>query len=187
MNDHYNLYGAGGHAAVVASILPGTNTQYSDSCPPVDYSGQWIVAIGDIDDRRLIAERLACSNVSFASCISKNASVDANARVGIGSVVMSGAVIETGTTVGDHVIVNTGSSINHHCDVGDFSHVGPGATICGGVTIGSGVMIGAGATVINGITIGDKAVIGAGAVVVRNVEANCVSYGNPSRTAHLRT
>lgn len=187
MNDHYNLYGAGGHAAVVASILPGTNTQYSDSYPPVDYSGQWIVAIGDIDDRRRIAERLACSNVSFASCISKNASVDANARVGIGSVVMSGAVIETGATVGDHVIVNTGSSINHHCDVGDFSHVGPGATICGGVTIGSGVMIGAGATVINGITIGDKAVIGAGAVVVRNVEANCVSYGNPSRTAHLRT
>ena len=33
----------------------------------------------------------------------------------------------------------------------------------------------------NGWTIGDGAIVGAGSVVVKNVDANTIVYGNPSR------
>lgn len=47
--------------------------------------------------------------------------------------------------------------------------------------IGNNVKICAGAIVIGDIEIGDNVVIGAGAVVTKNVPANCVVVGNPSR------
>jgi NDP-sugar pyrophosphorylase family protein len=49
------------------------------------------------------------------------------------------------------------------------------------VTIGDDVWIGQGAVVLKGVKIGDRAIVGAHAVVTRDVPADCVVAGNPSR------
>ena len=49
------------------------------------------------------------------------------------------------------------------------------------VHIGRNCWIGAGAIIVPGITIGDNTVIGAGSVVTKDIPANVVAVGNPSR------
>lgn len=49
------------------------------------------------------------------------------------------------------------------------------------ITIGDNVWLGGGAIVLPGVTIGDNTVVGAGAVVTRDLPANVVAVGNPSR------
>lgn len=188
MSDSYNnLYGDGGHAAVIRSILGGTCSCYTDRHPPSNISGKWIVAIGDIESRKRIARVLKDKGATFTQCISKYAITDGTAVIGRGSVVMAGAVIETSVNIGNHVIVNTGATVNHHSSIGSFSHVAPGVTICGNVRIGHETLVGAGTTVINDISIGDNCIIGAGSVVIRDVPSNSIAYGNPCKIMGQRT
>lgn len=49
------------------------------------------------------------------------------------------------------------------------------------IVIESNVWLGGGVIVLAGVTVGENAVVGAGAVVTRNVEANTVVVGSPSR------
>ena len=49
------------------------------------------------------------------------------------------------------------------------------------VSIGDDAWIGGAVVVLPGVTIGDRAVIGAGSVVTRDVPADTVAAGNPSR------
>lgn len=49
------------------------------------------------------------------------------------------------------------------------------------ITIGDNVWLGGGVIVCPGVTIGDNSVIGAGAVVTKDIPANVVAVGNPSR------
>lgn len=86
-----------------------------------------------------------------------------------------------------------------HIYVGDYTMIGPNVTIATGghpilpklrerffqynapVHIGRNCWIGAGAIIVPGITIGDNTVIGAGSVVTKDIPANVVAVGNPSR------
>lgn len=49
------------------------------------------------------------------------------------------------------------------------------------VNIGNNVWIGAGAIILPGVSIGDNSVIGAGSVVTKDIPANVVAVGNPSK------
>lgn len=182
-----NLYGNGGHAAVIRSILGGTCSCYTDRHPPSDIDGKWIVAIGNIESRKRIARLLEDKGATFTQAISNSAIINETVVIGYGSTVMAGAIIETSVNIGNHVIVNTAATVNHHSSIGDFSHVAPGVTICGNVKIGDETMIGAGATVINDICIGNHCIIGAGSVVIRDVPPNSIAYGNPCKIIRDRT
>lgn len=54
------------------------------------------------------------------------------------------------------------------------------------VTVGDDVWIGHGAIILHGVRIGSGAVVGAGSVVTKNVAANTVVAGNPSRVLRAR-
>ena len=49
------------------------------------------------------------------------------------------------------------------------------------ITIGDNVWLGGNVVVTPGVTIGENTVIGAGSVFVKDIPANVVSEGNPSR------
>lgn len=190
-----SLYGAGGHALVVADLLRTLGiplrTLVDDNPALTDFAGigvrhsadgltDIIVSIGDNRIRRLVAGRLGAARIAPA-LIHTSAVVSPSARIGRGSVVMAGAVIEAGTTVGCHCIINTGATVNHQCRLADYVHISPGATLCGNVSVGTGSWIGAGATVIPGIVIGPDARVGAGATVIRPVVGGTTVAGTPAR------
>ncbi|MHA6513695.1 acetyltransferase [Tessaracoccus sp. Z1128] len=193
MAGRLGLYGAGGHAKVVAEIaeLLGYDiAHFVDDTPkqpslwgydvvaaPAD-DVAYVVAIGHNNTRRRIAETLPRS---VAALVHPGACVSSRAEIGEGSVAMAGAIVNPATAIGRHCIINTGASVDHDCVVGDFAHISPGVVLSGGVMVGEGTHIGSGASIIPGVRIGAWSAIGAGAVIIRDVPDGVTVVGNPGR------
>ncbi len=192
------LYGAGGHAKVVADCVESEG-RYKiagivDDQPviesllgyPVLHSSdikraedkKVIVSIGGSESRKSVAGGLHCT---FVSTRHPSAVVSAHASVGAGSQVLAGSVINAGATVGNHCIINTGAVVEHDCNIGDYVHISPNAALGGMVTVGEGSHIGIGASVIQNITIGRSVIVGAGAAVVTDLPDYCTAVGVPAR------
>jgi len=191
------LYGAGGHARVLISILKALNLppvavfdddltkQLVYNVPVVgSYRADFqpdlplLLAVGDNATRCQLAKVILHS---FGTIIHPSAVVDSSVTLGTGTVVVHRAVVQANAQLGRHVIVNTGASVDHDCVLSDFVQVAPGAILCGNVRVGEGTLIAAGAVVVPGITIGPWVTVGAGAVVTRNVPEGAVVWGNPTR------
>lgn len=191
------IFGAGGYAKVVRSILSACgeqvvglfddnweNVKWADQCILQGYDSllmpveKLIIAIGDNRARRMIAAKVAHS---FGRAVHPTAIVDCSVQVGHGVVIVHSAVVQAGCCIGNHVIINTAAIIDHDCTLDDFVHVGPGATLCGGVHVGECTLVGAGSVILPGIRIGRECVIGAGSVVVRDVPDFAKVAGNPAR------
>jgi len=196
------LYGAGGHARVLISILKALNElpvaifdddPNKESIHGIPIVGPYVpdfqpelsvlLAVGDNATRCQIA---AFIRHSFGTSIHPSAVVDPSATLGRGTVVVHRAVVQANAQLGQHVIVNTGASVDHDCVLGDFVQVAPGAVLCGNVRVGEGTLIAAGAVVVPGIDIGRWAVVGAGAVVTRNVPDGAVVWNSPARLIRFR-
>ncbi|KAB7729178.1 acetyltransferase [Rudanella paleaurantiibacter] len=191
------LYGAGGHARVLLSVLKALGYRVAgvfDDDLERQFLGElrvWgryeatyrpevplLLAVGDNSIRRALA---ATARHSFATVIHPSALVDVGAELGAGTVILHQAVVQTGAVLGQHVLVNTRASVDHDCRLGDFVQIAPGAVLCGGVHVGEGALIAAGAVVVPGVSVGRWAVVGAGAVVTRPVPDGAVVWGNPAR------
>jgi len=207
------VWGAGGHARVVADIvrLSGTYTiaGFLDDVAP-ERAGEIfegspilggrakldeiraagvthvIVAFGDCESR-LAAGRFAVEKgLLLATAVHPRATIAASARIGAGTVVAANAVVNPGVTIGESVIVNTAATVDHDCTLGDGVHVSPGACLAGGVSVGDCAWIGIGAVVADGRTIGRGSWIGAGAAVVGDIPEGVVAYGVPARVVRSR-
>jgi UDP-N-acetylbacillosamine N-acetyltransferase len=211
--DEIVIWGAGGHAAVVADLVRRINrcriAGFIDDVNPgrkgEDFCGARIlggrsqlaklrqagvkyllVAFGDNAAR--LKQAAAAKELGFALpiVISPSADVAAGTQVGSGTVIASGAVVTPGVRLGENVIINTCASVDHHCVIADGAHICPGVRLAGGVSVGRCAWVGIGATVIDGIKIGEGAMIGAGAAVVRDVPAKVMVYGVPARVIRKR-
>ena len=184
------LYGASGHAKVIADIvetmggkvvgLIDDNKAVSELLGmPVAHSfiGQspLIISIGNNAIRKHLAESL---QAIFATAIHPSSVISNRAALGEGTVVMGGAIVNADARIGRHCIINTGASIDHECQIDDYVHISPHATLCGNVIVGEGTWVGAGATVIQGVKIGRWAMIGAGSVVTKDVPDGWLAVGN---------
>lgn len=200
------LYGAGGHAKVVADILTSRGVlvagvfddnpadaklrimEVRDSVqllgagfPKLD--APLIITVGH-NGRR--AELAALLNVTFGTAIHPSAIIAPGVPVGDGSMILHGAIVQAGTRIGRHVLVNTAASIDHDNVLGDCVHVSPHATLCGHVEVGEGTHIGAAAVVIQQVKIGRWCTIGAGAVILRDVPDYATVVGNPGRVIKIK-
>jgi sugar O-acyltransferase (sialic acid O-acetyltransferase NeuD family) len=203
------VYGAGGHAKVVISIIEaqgiyGVAVVADDSA---DMEGgvllgrnvvigregflektraagvtRGIVAVGDNRSRLLLALWASRMGLKLVTAIHPSAIVGPGCNIGAGSVLMAGTVINIDTTVGGSAIINTSASVDHDCIIGDGVHVAPGCRLCGGVTVKEGALIGAGSVLVPGVTVGRDAVVGAGSVVIRDIPDETVAAGNPCRS-----
>lgn len=188
------LYGASGHAKVIADILVASGeviVGLVDDNPEVhelqgypvvhDPKGlsPFIVSIGNNGIRKKVVERL--TTATFGKAVHPSAIVSPSASIEEGTVVMQGAIIQADARIGRHCIVNTGASVDHECCIGDYVHVSPHSTLCGNVHVGEGTWIGAGSTVIPGVKIGRWCVIGAGSVVTEDIPDGTLALGNRCR------
>lgn len=191
------LYGAGGHAKVIISIIHANggeiNCIYDDDFSKKEVSGipvkgtynvmhfpeeNLVIAVGNNLLRRKIAQ---CIRHRFGSAIHPTALIDRTVTIGSGTCLMHRAVIQADTYVGDHVIVNTTASVDHDCAIGHFVHLAPGVLLAGHVKIGENSLIGMGSIVVPGITIGRNCLVAAGSVVTKDIPDGTVVRGNPAR------
>lgn len=195
------LYGAGGHAKVIADMAEGQELplvgafdknllrstlleKYPvhiglDAVELVE-SDQLIVAVGNNEYRKRIAEQELAGKL-FSIIKDKTAVVSKYAEIEEGTVVMPGAIINVDVQIGRHCIINTNASIDHDCVIEDYVHISPNASLAGNVLVGEGTHIGIGACVIQGVNIGKWCTIGAGTVVIRDVPNGATVVGNPAR------
>ncbi len=203
------IWGAGGHAKVVADIARRNGFQvagFIDDHNP-DRAGElfcdaeilsgvnWpgtkairdiIIAIGDNRVREEKAQFAKAGGFRLMTVVHPHTAIAPDVRLGAGTVVMAGAVINSGAIIGENAIINTSASVDHDCVIEDVVHISPGARIAGGVKIGSGTWIGIGAAVIEQIRVGSNVIVGAGAVVIREIPSGWVVAGVPARKIKSR-
>lgn len=200
------IYGAGGHARVIADILASEGktllgfidddpSKWGKSGPGPEVIGfeafpgpgteadfRVIIGIGDNGARKRVAAKIEATGRSrFDTAVHPSAVIGGNTSLGLGTVVMAGAVINCGSAIGRQVIINTAACIDHDCRIEEFVHISPGARLGGGVSVGAGSWIGLGASVINNCRIGRNVVVGMGAVVIKDIPDSWVVAGNPAR------
>lgn len=200
------LYGAGGHAKVIAEILEsmgknidglfddnqcveelkGTKVEkgirISDENSFPALKSPVIISIGNNKERAEITDLLAnCFDVKFGKAIHSTAIISPSASIAEGVMILHGSVIQADTIIGKHVLVNTAASIDHENVIGNYVHVSPHATLCGRVHVGEGTHIGAGAVILPNLKIGKWCKIGAGAVVITDIPDFSTAVGNPAR------
>ena len=199
------VIGAGGHAAVVASVLIASGQEvfgfFDDSAStwgttilgiPVrgalrqlaeSGSVRAILGFGDNRARKVMAEQL---RVQWVTAVHPFAWVHPGVLLGPGTVVCAGAVVQPGARIGSHVIINTRSSVDHHARVGDYAHLAV-AHIAGGASVDEGAFLALGSFVLPKINVGAWATVGAGAVVTKPVEPGLTVVGVPARPLEPRS
>jgi UDP-N-acetylbacillosamine N-acetyltransferase len=208
------IYGAGGHARVVADIarlcgqhavvgflddvnrdrhgLPFEEASILGGLDHLDaLRAQGIrdlfIAIGDCGDRLRLAETASRAGFVCPTLVHPGAVVAASATLGEGTVVVAGGIVNPGARVGAQVIVNTAASVDHDCVVADGAHIACGARLAGGVHVGRGAWIGLGAVIRERVRVGAFSIVGAGAVVLNDVPDGVVVYGCPAKVIrHVR-
>ena len=212
MNNKIIVYGASGHALVVADIIrqagkyevvgfiDDVNTQShgNEFCGASILGGKEklsellksgvtyiVVAIGDCTIREKISGFVKDIGFNLATCIHPSAVIAADVSIGEGTVISAGVVVCAGAKIGESVIVNTAASIDHECIIGNAVHIGPGVRLGGLVTVGEKSWIGIGAVVIDRVKIGKSTIIGAGAVLLKSIGDGVVAYGVPAK--HIRS
>ncbi len=191
------LYGAGGHAKVICSILETNNIDVLgifDDNPDLSFLDQYkvlgvyrqdflidseiIVSIGNNMIRKHIVNTISHR---FGKAVHSKSSVDRLTIIECGTVVMHNVTIQRGTFIGKHCILNSNCSVDHDCIIEDYVHVAPNVTLCGGVKVGEGSEIFAGAIIVPNIKIGKWCTLGAGAVVTQDVPDHCTVVGIPAK------
>lgn len=150
--------------------------------PLADAGLQWVAnaigAIGRIQIRIDVSERIAAAKLRGPVLIEPTASVAPSAQLANGAQIFAGAVVSAAAQVGEHSIVNSGTIVSHDCVVGTNAHLAPGAILAGDVTVGDGALVGMGVTVPLGVSVGARAIVGNGATVLADVpDGTIVSAG----------
>ena len=206
------IWGASGHALVVADILRLQNQCHivgflddvnqqrkgEQFCYSRVLGGReqldillndgvryFIIGVGDCATRMELAEVVKRKGFSLEKAIHPRAVLSSEVVLGAGTVVAAGAVINPGVQIGENVIVNTSASVDHECVIADGVHISPGARLAGRVTVARGSWIGIGAIVKDKVWIGASSVIGAGAVVLNDVPDNVLAHGCPARVIRI--
>ena len=202
------IWGAGGHALVVADILrlqggyeivghldsvnPQRRGEVVLDAPILGGTEQLqqlreagvahlVFGFGDCKARLATAPRVQALGFRFIIALHPQAVVAPNAVIGAGTVIAAGAVINPNAVIGEHAIINTAAIIDHGCVIADGAHISPGVKLGGGARVGRATWVGIGATVINDVRIGDESMIGAGAVVVADIPDGVVAFGVPAK------
>lgn len=154
-----------------------------DALPAV--AKHFVVAVGDLVERRRIAEQLEALGLVPTSLLHPTVVRSPRVEIGAGSIVCAGTVLTTNVRLGQHVHVNVGCTLSHDVVLGDFTTLSPGVHLSGHVRAEDDVFIGTGANVINGtatrpLVLGRGSIIAAGACVTTAVDAGAMVAGVPA-------
>lgn len=149
-----------------------------------DQDLQYIVAVGDVKERRQLYESMASlTKRPSTTGIHPLAWVSPNAEVGFGNLINATCAIHANAKVGDMNHFHSGSSVEPDAKVGNYCSFSPGVRIGARCEIEDDVFVGTGAVIYPGVKVGKGALVGAGSVVLREVKAGQTVFGNPAKEA----
>ncbi len=197
------IYGAGGHAKTVISLLrlldmeiagiaddgvpAGTSVSGvkvlggAEILPELRRQGisQAVNAVGGIGNyavRWKIFGLLQQNGFEFPTVIHPSAFVEDTVSLADGVQVLAQSYISSETSVGFGTLINAGVVISHDGKIGKCVNLSPGALLAGAVTVADFAQVGMGATVNLGVKIGERARVGNSAVVKADVPADSRVY-----------
>lgn len=193
------IYGAGGHASVVAATarLCGYEIAgfWEDHCDRIgeEFCGSRIVSAADVpagasvfigfgdNVRRATLGAKLSESFDIPNLIHPSAQIAADVVMGIGNYIGACSNIDPGCRLGSFCIVNKCSNVSHGSILGDGVHVCPGAVVAGNCRIGNNAFIGINASVIERRIVGNDVVVGAGTVVISDLPGGVTAVGVPAR------
>ena len=96
----------------IDSALAGSVTDLANAPQP------HVIAIGDPNTRRAIADRLF--GVPLSSIVDPSAALGDDVELAGGALIYAGAVCTTNVRIGLHSHLNCGAIVSHDCRIGDF-------------------------------------------------------------------
>ena len=195
------IYGAGGHASVVAGTallhgyeIAGFLDDFSHeperrflekpvySSAVLEEGDTVFLGLGNNLRRQEIALDLLKRGVILPALIHPTASISEFAEVGCGSYIGANAVVDPLCRIGRFSILNNGALVCHQTVIGEAANLCPGIKIAGNSEIGDRVWLGIGSVVIEKIRIAPDVFLGAGSVVVKDItEENSLYFGVPAK------
>ena len=199
MSNSVFIYGGGGHAKTVISLLRLLKYDITgiidDGLPAgTEISGVSVLggaellpnlrsqgisnavnAVGGIGNyaiRWKIFELLRKEGFSFPTLIHPGAFVEDTVMLADGIQVLAQSYISSESRIGFGTLINAGVIISHVGNIGRCVNLSPGALLAGQVTVEDFAQIGMGATINLGVRIGSAARIGNSAVVKADVPQN---------------
>lgn len=168
------IYGAGGHARVIADLLRAQGSKplafiddnataaTLDGIPVQGYDttafpgATIVIGIGNNEIRRRIASALQHEP---SVLIHPTAVVAADVQPGAGTIILANAVVQTGARIGKHVIINAGVCVDHDAVIEDYVHLYPQVYIGGAAHVKAGLTLAPGTriarnTLVDGSTAG---------------------------------
>jgi len=207
VKDKIVIWGASGHALVVADIirlqgnyelvgyLDNVNSERhgtelssakilggEEQLPCLFQQGirTIIFGFGHCSTRLKLAQKVIEQGFRLGVAVHPTAIIAQDVAIKAGTVIAAGAIVNPGTVLGENLIINTGACIDHNCSIGDGTHIAPGVHIAGSVIVGKGSWVGIGVTVSDHITIGTGTLVGAGSLVLNDIPSGVVAYGIPA-------
>ena len=214
MDKRIIVYGAGGHAKVIISMLRLMDWEIAgliDDNVPADtlvsgvkvLGGAGLLAdlrsqgisnvvnsiggIGDYLARWNVFQQLRELDFSFPTLVHPSAFVEDSAVLSDGVQILPQSYVSSESTIGFGTLINAGVVISHDAEIGRCVNMSPGALIAGNVKVADFAQIGMGATINIGVRIGSEARIGNSAVVKADVPAGGRVYAGaiwPSLSEH---
>lgn len=116
----------------------------------------------------------------FYNFIHPSAMVAKSVRIGYGNVLLANVVVNSNAVIGNFNTVNSGTLLGHDITIGNNNYFAGQVCVGSGLSIGNENFIGLNSSIRNGITIGDNNVVGMSSNITKDVDNQCILYGNPA-------
>ena len=182
------IFGFGGHAREILSIIPNIDKIYVDdkfvtnqTHPISEFDPEEheiMVCVSDPKDRSEIVNKLP-SNTIYFTYIHPTSIIFSDITIGEGSYIGPYCVLTDNIILGSHTLLNRMNQIGHDCNVKNFLSMMPGSIISGNCVLGNRVYIGSNSSMKEKITICDDVTIGLNSGVVKNIIESGIYGGVP--------
>lgn len=131
-------------------------------------------------ERTQLLKDLNIPREKFCNFVHPSVMLSKSAKIGLGNVLLANVVVNCNAVIGDFNTVNSGTLLGHDIVVGNNNYFAGQVCVGSGLSIGNENFFGLNTSIRNGITIGNNNVVGMASNITKNVENNCVLYGNPA-------
>lgn len=146
----------------------------------------FLIAIGNVQHRENIFNKLKAKSASFFTYIHPSALVSPSAVLGEGTIVCPMSVVNARAIVAENVSINVHASVGHEVKVGEHSVLSPYCALNGAASIGRKVFVGTRSTIFPIVSVGNDCIIDShtavrkstGAQLLLSDRANFVSVKN---------